>query len=161
MRASREFRTSEQPADVGRVATVPVDVITIGRASSLSAIGAESFSPTLTISWSLAAKARILGCGMAINFATSPPPACATDLDQGKYPKGSSFMIRYSDDYSALAWRKSRASAGMGECVEVAGSDSFVHARDSRDQSRVMISVTSAQWLEFLRRIKNGELDPV
>lgn len=85
---------------------------------------------------------------------------------------------------STPIWRKSSASAGGGECVEVAHWKSSVLVRDSgdrsgtileftpaqwhgfvqrvsRDQSRVMISVTSAQWLEFLRRIKNGELDPV
>lgn len=62
------------------------------------------------------------------------------------------------NDYPTLSWRKSRASAGAGECVEVAGSDSFVYVRDSRDHSGVTLSVSSAQWLEVLRRIKNGEL---
>ena len=65
------------------------------------------------------------------------------------------------NNYSKLSWRKSRASSGVGECVEVAASDSFVYARDSRDQSGVILSVSSAQWLVVLRRIKNGELDPV
>ena len=59
-------------------------------------------------------------------------------------------------EYSTLIWRKSSASAGAGECVEVAKSDSFVLARDSRDQSGVVLEITSAQWLRLLRRIKDG-----
>jgi hypothetical protein len=59
--------------------------------------------------------------------------------------------------YSALDWRKSSASGGVGECVEVAKSDSFVLARDSRNRSGAVLEFTSSQWLELVHRIKNGE----
>jgi len=57
----------------------------------------------------------------------------------------------------ALTWRRSSASHGAGECVEVAKSGSFVLARDSRDQAGAMLEVTVAQWLGLVRRIKTGE----
>ena len=63
------------------------------------------------------------------------------------------------NDCPTLSWRKSRASSGVGECVEVAGLDSSVYARDSRDQSGAVLSFTSSPWREFLRRVKSGELD--
>jgi Domain of unknown function (DUF397) len=59
--------------------------------------------------------------------------------------------------YSTLTWRKSSASAGAGECVEVATSDPYVLARDSRDQSGVVLTFTSAQWHGLVNRIKNGD----
>jgi hypothetical protein len=58
---------------------------------------------------------------------------------------------------SALSWRKSSASAGAGECLEVATADSSVLARDSRDRSGTVLEFTSAQWLGLVRRIKDGE----
>ncbi|MGO9193492.1 MAG: DUF397 domain-containing protein [Streptosporangiaceae bacterium] len=57
-----------------------------------------------------------------------------------------------------LVWRKSRASGGSGECVEVAQLDSSVLVRDSRDRSGAVLVVTSAQWLGLLRRTRNGEV---
>ena len=60
--------------------------------------------------------------------------------------------------YSALSWRKSSASVGAGECLEVAKSDAFVLARDSRDQSGPVLEFTSAQWSGLVRRIKDGEM---
>jgi hypothetical protein len=60
--------------------------------------------------------------------------------------------------YSSLAWRKSSASAGAGECVEVAKSGTFVVARDSRDRSGVLLEFTTTQWLGLLQRIKGEEL---
>jgi hypothetical protein len=59
-------------------------------------------------------------------------------------------------EYSTLIWRKSSASAGAGECVEVAKSDTLVLARDSHDRSGVILEFTSAQWLALLQRIKDG-----
>jgi hypothetical protein len=59
--------------------------------------------------------------------------------------------------YSTLAWRKSSASAGQGECVEVATSGQSVLTRDSLDQSGAVLAFTTAQWLGLVRRIKNGE----
>jgi hypothetical protein len=58
-----------------------------------------------------------------------------------------------------LNWRKSSASAGAGECVEVANSGQAVLTRDSRDQSGVVLAFTAAQWLGLMSRIKNeGDL---
>jgi uncharacterized protein DUF397 len=55
-----------------------------------------------------------------------------------------------------LNWRKSSASAGQGECVEVATSGQSVLARDSRAQAGPVLAFTSSQWLGLLQRIKNG-----
>jgi hypothetical protein len=60
--------------------------------------------------------------------------------------------------YSTLAWRKSSASAGQGECVEVATSGQSVLTRDSRDQSGPVLAFTPAQWLGLLQRIRNEKL---
>ena len=60
--------------------------------------------------------------------------------------------------YSMLAWRKSSASAGAGECVEVAKSGQSVLARDSRDQSGAVLAFSTAQWLGLMRRVKDGEV---
>jgi hypothetical protein len=57
--------------------------------------------------------------------------------------------------YSTLSWRKSSASAGAGECVEIARLGSSVLARDSRDRSGVVLEFTTAQWLGLLQRIKD------
>ncbi len=67
---------------------------------------------------------------------------------------------RYSsvtDPYSTLNWRTSSASAGAGECVEVAKSHSLVLARDSRDQSGPVLEFTAGQWRGFTQRLKSGE----
>jgi hypothetical protein len=66
-------------------------------------------------------------------------------------------MATQPDRYPTVAWRKSSASGGAGECVEVARADSFVLARDSKDRSGVVLEFTAGQWLGLLRRIKNGE----
>ena len=58
--------------------------------------------------------------------------------------------------YSTLTWRKSSASAGAGECVEVAKSGLSVLARDSRDQSGVVLAFTAVAWIALLQRIKDG-----
>ena len=59
--------------------------------------------------------------------------------------------------YQALTWRKSSASAGQGECVEVATSGPSVLTRDSRDQAGAVLAFTVTQWLGLLERIRNGE----
>jgi hypothetical protein len=61
--------------------------------------------------------------------------------------------------YSTLSWRTSRASAGAGECVEVAAASPLVLARDSRDRSGPVLRLTSGQWTGMLDRIKNGDLN--
>jgi hypothetical protein len=59
-----------------------------------------------------------------------------------------------SNRNSITGWRKSSASNGAGECVEVAASASVVLARDSRDPSGAVLTFTSAQWLGLVRHIK-------
>lgn len=66
-------------------------------------------------------------------------------------------MAAQRNQYSTLTWRKSSASAGAGECVEVAMSDSCVLARDSRDQAGTVLTFTSVQWHGLVSRIKNDE----
>jgi hypothetical protein len=58
----------------------------------------------------------------------------------------------------APAWRKSRASADQGECVEVWFRQSEVLIRDSRNKSGAVLAVSTGSWQELLQRIKNGEL---
>ncbi len=65
-------------------------------------------------------------------------------------------MPAQPSQYSTLTWRKSSASAGAGECVEVAKSDTLVLARDSRDRSGVVLKFAPVQWLGLLQRIKDG-----
>jgi hypothetical protein len=71
-------------------------------------------------------------------------------------PYRSSTMSVQPDSYSTLFWRTSRASAGAGECVEVASASSSVLTRDSRDRSGAVLEFTPAQWLALVERIKNG-----
>lgn len=56
-----------------------------------------------------------------------------------------------------LTWRRSNASAGAGECVEVAKSGWFVLARDSRNREGTVLELTVAQWLGLVRRVKSGD----
>jgi hypothetical protein len=55
-------------------------------------------------------------------------------------------------------WRKSRASADQGACVEVAFHGSAVLVRDSRDQSGPVLAVTAGSWRKLLDRIRGGDL---
>jgi len=64
-------------------------------------------------------------------------------------------MIVRPDRNSATPWRKSRASADQGGCVEVSNLKSTVRIRDSRNRSGATLNVTANQWLELLERIKN------
>lgn len=47
--------------------------------------------------------------------------------------------------YPTLVWRKSRASAGNGACVEVAFAQRSVLVRDSRGQSGHMADIDGAR----------------
>ncbi|MGH3391688.1 MAG: DUF397 domain-containing protein [Actinomadura sp.] len=61
--------------------------------------------------------------------------------------------------YSSLIWRKSRASGGDTECVEVARFDRSMLVRDSRDSDGEPLVLSNTQWRQLLTRIRNGELD--
>lgn len=54
-------------------------------------------------------------------------------------------------------WRKSSASGGGADCVEVAPWETSVLVRDSGDRSGTVLEFTQAQWRGFLRRIKNED----
>lgn len=56
-----------------------------------------------------------------------------------------------------LNWRKSSASAGGGECVEVAKQDSSVLVRDSFHRPGRILRFTPAQWRWFVQRVKSGK----
>ncbi|GAA1556471.1 DUF397 domain-containing protein [Streptomyces globosus] len=52
---------------------------------------------------------------------------------------------------SELRWFTSSYSTGSGgECVEVAGSASSVHVRDSKDTSRPGLTVGGPAWTAFV-----------
>jgi hypothetical protein len=55
---------------------------------------------------------------------------------------------------SALKWRKSSASSGSGECVEVAKRGVSVLVRDSRYPSTAVLSFGPEQWVAFLSRVR-------
>ncbi|MBV9858005.1 MAG: DUF397 domain-containing protein [Streptosporangiaceae bacterium] len=69
-------------------------------------------------------------------------------------------MTAERDPHSAVAWRKSRASADQGSCVEVATERSSVLVRDSRDKAGAIAVFTLPQWRDLLKRIRGGELEP-
>ena len=66
-------------------------------------------------------------------------------------------MPAWPDQYPAATWRKSRASADQGACVEIAVWESFVLVRDSQNQSGAILEFTPTQWLGLVRRVKNED----
>jgi Domain of unknown function (DUF397) len=66
-------------------------------------------------------------------------------------------MAPQSSRQPALNWRKSSASGASGGCVEAASIESFVLVRDSHNRPGAVLCFTPAQWLEFLRSIRNGQ----
>ena len=67
-------------------------------------------------------------------------------------------MPAWPDRNPATTWRKSRASADQGACVEIAVRTSFVLVRDSRDDNGTILKFTFGQWLGLMGRIRNEEL---
>lgn len=61
------------------------------------------------------------------------------------------------DRYPASAWRKSRASADQGACVEIKVQGSCVLVRDSRNKNGAVLKIACGPWLELMRRIRKGE----
>jgi hypothetical protein len=72
-------------------------------------------------------------------------------------PRRNSTSSVQPTSHSSLSWRTSRASAGAGECVEVATASPLVLTRDSRDRSGPVLAFTPAQWLGLVERIKNND----
>jgi hypothetical protein len=58
------------------------------------------------------------------------------------------------DRRPGLAWRKSRASADAGNCVEVACTGSSVLVRDSKNPADGHLTVGQADWHRFLAGIR-------
>ncbi|MGH8967125.1 MAG: DUF397 domain-containing protein [Actinomycetes bacterium] len=57
-------------------------------------------------------------------------------------------------------WRKSSASAGNGECVEMAAlPDGSIGVRDSKDPDGSVLKFTRAEVRAFLAGAREGEFD--
>jgi hypothetical protein len=57
-----------------------------------------------------------------------------------------------------LNWRKARASASNGGCIEVADRDGTVLVRDTRARERGHLAVDASAWARFVAKIKAGVL---
>ncbi|MFD9719375.1 DUF397 domain-containing protein [Streptomyces sp. NPDC059076] len=65
-----------------------------------------------------------------------------------------------ADEIPGAQWRKSSASAGIGNCVEVANLGSGgVAVRNSRDTSGPALIFTGDEIRAFVAGAKNGEFD--
>ncbi|MEV6778473.1 DUF397 domain-containing protein [Streptomyces syringium] len=65
----------------------------------------------------------------------------------------------YSFDLSAAVWRKSSASGGEGNCVEVADlADGAVAIRDSKDTQRTPLRFNTPAWTTFRQSLISGEI---
>ncbi|MFI8942069.1 DUF397 domain-containing protein [Streptomyces syringium] len=65
----------------------------------------------------------------------------------------------YSFDLSAAVWRKSSASGGEGNCVEVADlADGAVAIRDSKDTRRAPLRFNATEWAAFRTGLISGEI---
>ncbi len=59
-----------------------------------------------------------------------------------------------------LRWRKSTASTGNGECVELAAlPDGRVAVRDSKDPDGAILRFTRAEMRAWLHGVRAGEFD--
>lgn len=58
---------------------------------------------------------------------------------------------------ATFTWRRSSASGGSGNCVEVARSASSVLVRDSSDQAGPILMFSQGGWRRFTWGIKNGK----
>ena len=61
-----------------------------------------------------------------------------------------------SGDFT-LIWRKSKASTGANECVEMADTKRSVLVRDSRDPAGALLEFSPPQWSSFVQRIREGD----
>jgi hypothetical protein len=56
-------------------------------------------------------------------------------------------------------WRKSRASGGNAECIEVATCGASVLVRDSSAQSGAILQLSPEQWRGFVSRVKDAKAE--
>jgi hypothetical protein len=65
----------------------------------------------------------------------------------------------YALDISAAAWRKASASAGEGNCVEIADlPGGGVAVRDSKNPGREPLRFDAAEWAAFREGVIASEL---
>ncbi|MEU5398030.1 DUF397 domain-containing protein [Streptomyces sp. NPDC005963] len=65
-----------------------------------------------------------------------------------------------AEEIPGARWQKSSASAGIGNCVEVAGlGNGGVAVRNSRDASGPALIFTGDEMRAFVAGAKNGEFD--
>lgn len=63
-------------------------------------------------------------------------------------------------DLTGATWHKStRSDANGGQCVEVAGLDSGVAVRDSKDRSGPVLFFAPAEWASFVDALRHGTFD--
>ncbi|MGW2190205.1 DUF397 domain-containing protein [Streptomyces sp. NPDC001719] len=66
----------------------------------------------------------------------------------------------YAYDLSAAIWRKSSASAGEGNCVEVTDISGGIAVRDSKNTCCESLRFTTAAWNAFHTGILSGNPRP-
>ena len=57
-----------------------------------------------------------------------------------------------------VTWRRSISCEG-GACVEVTATEDAVMVRSSAKPNAALVTVSHAEWREFLARLKEGTLD--
>jgi len=57
---------------------------------------------------------------------------------------------------STLTWRKSKASVGAQDCVEITSTQRSVLVRDSRNPLGARLEFSPGRWSSFMRRIREG-----
>lgn len=75
----------------------------------------------------------------------------------------STTAANMTHELTTAVWRKSSrtgsGSGGGGDCVEVAMTTKLVGIRDSKNPSKANLVFSFDQWHNFIRRVKNEELD--
>ncbi len=63
-----------------------------------------------------------------------------------------------SSDFTGARWRKSRRSADIGDCVELAQTEAVFGVRDSKNADGPVLALTARQGLAFLGAVKTDRL---
>jgi len=71
--------------------------------------------------------------------------------------RGICCMATEPNQDSTLIWRKSSASGGNANCVEVTKSASSVLIRDSQNRAGGILALSCAQWRSLVQSIRDGE----
>lgn len=62
-------------------------------------------------------------------------------------------------EHATLPWRKSSASGGNGQCVEVAIGRKAIYVRHSAHRDGPVLAFRYREWEAFLRGVRNCEFD--